>query len=151
MSVLTAVHKPRPATTAARKRKSAQRMPAPVIGLGLMVVFSVGFGLGSINQFDADWRVGTPVQLETIAGTWEASADVASTVTNLLAGTAHPVTQVACGAAETVPVGGSAALSASSRTPGEQLLCHGRSGVEMVNILTQIRGQQIAITEFADQ
>lgn len=150
MSVRTAVHRPGSATATPRKRqRGAKRLPLPVIGLGLMVVFSVGFGIGSIHQFDTDWRTGTPAPLEAIAGTWQPGDDIASTVTELLANTAHPVAHVVCGATETVPTGGAAALTASARTTGEQLLCRGRSSVQMVDILTQIRGEQIAVTEFA--
>ncbi len=69
---------------------------APIVGLGLLATLSVGFGIGTLTQFDDDWRNQTPVVVGTVTGPVEFGAPLDQAVTGLLADSETPVTEVSC-------------------------------------------------------
>lgn len=129
-------------------------MPLPMLLLGLMVVLSVGFGVGTVFQFDQDWRSGSPMAIEAVSG--EIGLDLDRTVTDLLAGTATPVKWVDCAsptpAARDALAGGAGTTGAASGAglvnPTIQV-CRALGAQGPLTIVTQSSGDQVDLTVFA--
>lgn len=135
-----------------KKKRPSGVLPLPMIALGSLVVFAVGYGAGSLQQFDKDWRSAAPRVIET-AYTQGGNADLADTVTAALAGAQFPVSRVVCGPPQAAltagPLGSSAATGAAAAVAGQTQLCLAHSSQGMVSVVTQTAGQDVTITVFS--
>ena len=93
----------------------------PIFGLGVLVCLSVGYGFGTLMQFDHDWRDAPPVLVVSVEGSLAQGEAIDQAVEDLLAGSTTPVTDVQC--AEVVDV------------VGDQQLCRARTASGMVSII----------------
>jgi len=93
----------------------------PILGLGILACMSVGYGFGTLVQFDHDWREEPPVLMATVEGSLAQGAAIDQAIEELLATTATPVGDVQCPRAVDV-VGG-------------DQLCRARASSGMVTIL----------------
>jgi hypothetical protein len=125
-------------------------MPLPMLGLGILVVLALGFGAGSVAQFDTDWRTGTPTAVEVGSGVLDAGSDLASVVQSAMADKALPVRHVVCADPSGVAGGaGRTAVTAGSGLINPQLqLCRAQTTAGMVNIVTERSGDLVEITVF---
>ncbi len=102
------LHSSRPATSMApaaarsaepdkrRKRREKALEVAPMVLMGALAAVSVGYGFGTMMQFDQDWRSGVPVALASEVGTPATGASLDEAVTAILADSPAPVTHVVC-------------------------------------------------------
>jgi hypothetical protein len=135
----------------ARKRPARGPIPIPMIVLGLMVTFAVGYGAGSIQQFDQDWRSGVPVAVAVGHGQLDA-ASFAQAVAATLADSEYPVAGVVCGpvsedpnSASLVAAAGSTAVSAKVE---QTQMCRAGTTLGMVQIVAQTVGHDLTTTVF---
>lgn len=153
MSLMDVIHKPQTPVQAgsdaqsagaskpakpAKRKKPRQPVPVPMLLMGSMVVFSVGFGAGSVSQFDTDWKAGAPQAVETFTGTLPADAELPVAIEQLLSDATLPVTAVECGTTSAV------ASAATSTT-----MCRGRADDRMVNVLAETTGQAVTLTVYS--
>ncbi|MGV1004606.1 MAG: hypothetical protein ACOYEV_07535 [Candidatus Nanopelagicales bacterium] len=152
MSLLEVIHRPQAEASAKSKPVKRARvrkpLPVPMLAMGTMVVFSVGFGAGSIAQFDHDWRTGTPQAVETVTGTIPVGSDLSTAIETLLAKSALPVTSVECGPVAAVNAAGAGSTSVGVSGMQSQL-CRGRAEDGMVNIVAETIGQAVTLTVFS--
>lgn len=105
------LHSSRPSTTTApampaaaasdeqdkrRKRREKALEIAPMVLMGALVAVSVGYGFGTMMQYDHDWRSGVPVALASEVGTPASGASLDEAVTSVLADSPAPVSNVVC-------------------------------------------------------
>lgn len=138
MATLDILHRPEVERAAKPARRPRQPLPLPMIALGLVAVLSVGFGAGSLIQFDQDWRGSAPVALASVSQPL-ATADLPAELARVLAGTRAPVSDVNC----TEPSG----LQADA-----PVLCRAHSKQGMVSVIAEpLAGQQYRVTVFLSQ
>lgn len=101
------LHLPRPASaapeapvSAAEQRRRDRRRKAlevlPMVLMGVVVAISVGYGMGTLIQFDTDWRSGAPAQVVSQVGAPAAGATLDEAVTAVMSATDTPVSEVTC-------------------------------------------------------
>ena len=71
----------------------------PMFGLGVVVCLSVGYGFGTLMQFDHDWRDAPPVLVASVEGSVAPGAPIDQAIEDLLADSTTPVHAVQCPAA----------------------------------------------------
>ena len=135
----------------AKKRRPRGPLPLPMIGLGLMITFALGYGAGSIQQFDQDWRSGVPEAVAVGHGQLD-SASFAQSVVATLADSQYPVSRVVCG-----PVSGdstssalvaAAGVTAASLAAEQTQMCRARTTLGMVSIVAKSAGHNLTTTVF---
>jgi len=109
----------------------------PIVGLAITACLTVGYGIGTLAQFDRDWRAGTPTRVATAAGTAPMGQDLDAAVTTVLATGATPVTTVQC------PEG--ARVTADLPTT----VCRGRAGDAMVSIVAAARDGRLLVAAYS--
>lgn len=133
-----------PVSASATRRRISRRQKfidfGPMVGMAIAVVLSVGYGLGSLAQFERDWRTSTPVAVQSVTGTPLAGESLPAAISTLLDGSADPVEDVTC----------ATALTADAMA-GDQL-CYGRAAAgQMVSILASQTAGGLRVTVFAGQ
>ena len=68
-------------------RSLAERLP--ILGLAVLACLSVGYGFGTLNQFDHDWRDEPPVLVATVEGPVAQGMAIDQAIEELLARLAH--------------------------------------------------------------
>jgi hypothetical protein len=109
----------------------------PIIGLGVLACLSVGFGFGTLVQFDHDWRDAPPVLLASVEGSAAEGAAIDQAIEELLADSATPVHSVQCSAAPGIV--------------GQDQLCRASSASGMVSILAASSPGLLRVQVFAAQ
>ena len=140
---------PLPQSAKPAKKRPRGPLPLPMLGLGVMVTFAVGYGAGSIQQFDQDWRSGVPEAVAIGHGQLDAGSFAQSVVASL-ADSKYPVARVVCG-----PVSNDATSStlvaAAGSTPAaleQTQMCRARTTLGMVQIVAQTTGHDLTTTVF---
>jgi hypothetical protein len=111
----------------------------PLIGMGVVVTVSVGFGMGTLVQFDQDWRAASPVQVaHAFAVPAAGTASLAEAVTAILADTGQPVDHVEC-----------STEGAPTSVVAPQL-CRAHTAAGMVSILAASSHGVLDVTVFAE-
>lgn len=111
-----------------------------MVGMAIAVVLSVGYGLGSLAQFDRDWLLDSPVAIQSVVGAPVAGQSLPAAIATILDQSAEPVTHVTCANEASVDV-----------IEGEQL-CRGRATAgEMVSILATQTAGGLRVTVFSGQ
>jgi hypothetical protein len=100
-------------------RSLAERLP--LIGLAVLACLSVGYGFGTLVQFDHDWRDAPPVLVASVEGSLAPGVALDQAIEELLADSITPVTAVQC----PEPVD----------AVGDERLCRAASANGMVSIL----------------
>lgn len=127
-------------------------MPLPMIALGILVVFAVGFGAGEVRQFDKDWRTGTPHVVAQVSGPLTAGADLQTSISELFAGDKVDVHAVTCGEiapGTTAVLGGAAAQLPGAGTATELQVCRASSALGMVTIVAAPHENSVDVAVFA--
>lgn len=109
----------------------------PLAGLALVVCVSVGYGFGTLAQFDHDWRATAPVLVASLDGAIRAGEPLDAAVADLLAGTATPVRDVQCG------------LAVPDQADDAGALCRARAADGMVSILASPSAGALHVDVFA--
>lgn len=126
---------------AAAQRRSARRRRTrealPLIGMGVVVTVSVGYGMGTLVQFDHDWREATPVAVAHVVGTAAQGAGLEEAVVDLLEGSSSPVSHVQC-----------ATEQHADALLAEQL-CRAEGPLGMVSILAAPADGMLHVTVFS--
>lgn len=107
---------------AGRDRKSSTLERLPILLVALVACLSVGYGVGTLAQFDNDWRGETPTLVASAQTTADVGADLDAVISSALADTVVPVSEVAC-------------ASGASVGDGENRLCRARATSGMVNVV----------------
>lgn len=100
-------------------RSLAERLP--IIGLAVLACLSVGYGFGTLEQFDHDWRDAPPVLVASVEGPVAQGVSLDQAIEELLADSTTPVSSVQC----PEPVD----------AVGDEQLCRAATGAGMVSIL----------------
>ncbi len=93
----------------------------PMFGLGVLVCLAVGYGFGTLVQFDNDWREAPPVPVTSVEGSLAQGESIEQAIEDLLAGSTTPVSEVQCPNAVDVL--------------GDQQLCRARTPGGMVSVV----------------
>jgi hypothetical protein len=109
----------------------------PIIGLAVLACLSVGYGFGTLTQFDHDWRETPPVLVTSVEGSVAQGAAIDQAIEELLADSATPVHSVQC--------------SAASGVVGQDQLCRASSARGMVSILAASSPGLLRVQVFAAQ
>jgi hypothetical protein len=109
----------------------------PLAGLALVVCVSVGYGFGTLAQFDHDWRSTAPVLVVSMDGAIRAGEPLDDAVAELLAGSATPVRDVQCG------------LAVPDQAADSEALCRARGTDGMVAILASPSAGALHVDVFA--
>lgn len=110
-------------STRRRSRSGSRRWEVlPIALLGIVGAVSVGYGFGTLVQFDSDWRAGAPSLVASAEGSAAQGTPLAAAIEKLLATSTSPVSDVRCAADSVV---GSA----------DSQLCHARASTGMVSVL----------------
>ena len=105
---------------AARRTRMLERLPMIVIGI--VAALSVGYGIGTLVQFDRDWRDAAPTLVTSVQGSVAEGTALASAVSDILADNGVAISDVQC--ADTAVAGGN-----------DDLMCHARTDTGMVSIV----------------
>ena len=108
------------AATRARRTRMLERLPMIVIGI--VAALSVGYGIGTLVQFDRDWRDFPPELVTSVQGSVAEGTALGSAVSDILAANGVTVSDVQC--ADTAVAGGI-----------DDLMCHARTDTGMVSIV----------------
>ena len=100
-------------------RSMAERLP--LIGLAVLACLSVGYGFGTLVQFDHDWRDAPPVLVASLEGSVAPGVALDQSIEELLADSTTPVTAVQC--------------PEPADAVGDEQLCRAASANGMVSIL----------------
>ena len=103
-----------------RGRKRLQALP--MILAGIVAATSVGFGIGTLTQFDTDWRTSAPTLVASATGSVGPGTPLAVAITDVLAKNGVTVSDVRC--AETAVAGGL-----------DDLMCHAHTTNGMVSVV----------------
>ena len=95
----------------------------PIIGLAVVACLSVGYGFGTLMQFDHDWRDAPPVLLTSVEGVAVDGAPLDQVVVDILAANNVTVSGVHC------------ADSARSDLNAEDQMCLARGKSGMVSVV----------------
>jgi hypothetical protein len=68
----------------------------PIIGLAVVACISVGYGFGTLTQFDHDWRDAPPILLTSVQGVAVDGAPLEQVIVDLLAANDVTVSSVNC-------------------------------------------------------
>jgi hypothetical protein len=109
----------------------------PIIGLGVLACVTVGFGFGTLVQFDHDWRDAPPVLITSVEGSAAQGMVIDQAIEELLADSATPVHSVQCSAAPGIV--------------GQDQLCRANSASGMVSILASSSPGLLRVQVFASQ
>jgi hypothetical protein len=109
----------------------------PIIGLAVLGCLSVGFGFGTLVQFDHDWRDAPPVLITSVEGSAARGAAIDQAIEELLADSATPVHSVQC--------------SEATGIVGQDRLCRASSAGGMVSILAASSPGILRVQVFAAQ
>jgi hypothetical protein len=109
----------------------------PIIGLAVLGCLSVGFGFGTLVQFDHDWRDAPPVLITSVEGSAAEGAAIDQAIEDLLAGTARPVHDVQCQERLTPEV------------QGQDQLCRASTASGMVSIVASTSPGLLRVQVFA--
>ncbi len=107
----------------------------PMFGLGVVVCLSVGYGFGTLMQFDHDWRDAPPILVASLEGSVAPGAPIDQAIEDLLADSTTPVHAVQCPAAVDVV--------------GEEQLCRAATSTGMVSILASTSPGLLRLQVFA--
>lgn len=128
-------------------------MPLPMMGLGVLVIFAVGFGAGEVRQFDKDWRTGNPHVVAQASGPLTPGVGLGDSIAEMLAGDALDVRAVTCGESDPDPaavVGSPGVRVSGAGVIGEELqVCRASSALGMVTIVAAPAGNSMDVTVFA--
>lgn len=117
-----------------RTRRGQQS--APILLLGTLVALCVGYGIGSLAQFDNDWRSTPPALVASTEGAAQVGVPLAQALADLLSGTSSPVSAVSC--------------PAGARVAGSfQQVCSARGVVGMVSIVASGSGSTVRVDVYA--
>ena len=106
-----------------------------MLGLGVVVCLSVGYGFGTLMQFDDDWRDAPPVLVASVEGSVSPGAPIDQAIEDLLADSSTPVHAVQC--PELVDA------------IGDEQLCRAATGTGMVSILASTSPGLLRLQVFA--
>ena len=104
----------------ARARRLAQNLP--IVLMGALAALCVGYGIGTLAQYDHDWRTTAPTLVASEHVPAAAGAPLAASLAQALASSTAPVRAVSC------PDGARVGDAA-------QLVCSARGRVGMVSIV----------------
>jgi hypothetical protein len=107
----------------------------PIIGLAVVACLSVGYGFGTLTQFDHDWREAPPVLVTSVEGSVAEGTAIDQAIEELLADSATPVHAVQCPEALGVI--------------GEDQLCRASTASGMVAILASTSPGLLRLQVFA--
>ena len=88
----------------------------------IVAALSVGYGIGTLVQFDRDWRDAAPALVTSVQGSVVEGTALASAVSDILADNGVAISDVQC--ADTAVAGGN-----------DDLMCHARTDTGMVSIV----------------
>ncbi|HEX6886743.1 MAG TPA: hypothetical protein VF143_01455 [Candidatus Nanopelagicales bacterium] len=111
----------RPGSRHRRGERTAQW--APIVALATTALLFVGYGIGTLVQFDRDWRTGVPTEVVAASGPITPGQPLAAAVHDLLVSAGAAAEAVQC------PTG----AVAQAELPGT--LCRARLGTDMVSIV----------------
>ncbi len=110
------------AARAAAEKRAQMLQRLPMILIGIVAALSVGYGIGSLVQFDNDWREGAPTLVISVQGSVAEGTALSSAVTDVLASNGVDVSDVQC--SDAAVAGGI-----------DELMCHARTDSGMVSIV----------------
>jgi len=110
------------AAEAAAEKRALMLQRLPMILIGIVAALSVGYGIGTLVQFDHDWRASAPTLMTSVQGSVAEGTTLSNAVTDVLADNGVSVSDVQC--PDAAVVGGI-----------DELMCHARTGSGMVSLV----------------
>lgn len=117
------------------KRRGTDKLP--IAALAIVACVSVGYGMGTLVQFDHDWRGKAPVSVASASGEVAVGTPLAEAIDDLLADSTTPVADVQCDPTAYV----------ETWTDGQ--LCRARADSGMVSIVATGSASQLHVEVFS--
>lgn len=125
----------RPRTGRDRERTQRMLQNLPIAGLGVVACLAVGYGLGTLVQFDRDWRSESTVLVASVDGPAPAGASLADSIDAVLRAGETEVSSVMC--------------LESEAAAGQGRLCRGQGEAGMVSIVATQSADLLHVDVFA--
>jgi hypothetical protein len=104
--------------------------------MGTLAALCAGYGIGSLAQYDNDWRTTPPSLVASTQGSAQVGVPLAQALADLLSGTSSPVSAVSC--------------PAGSLVAGTfQQMCSARGVDGMVSIVASGTGSTVHVDVYA--